>query len=133
MISALIRPLADLLASDRDRGHSYLTLMHRLQLGHHTEQVFLARWPEFAKTTRSLLKQALPHVAEPTLALRFDLAWETMLGCLARASDLSPSELEHHVSELIDYLSGALGAPQTSKILRRASKLSAPTGAASRQ
>ena len=75
VIGALIRPLVELLVSDRDRGHRYLTLMHRLQLGHHTEQVFLTRWPEFAKTTQSLLEQVLPHVAEPTLALRFDLAW----------------------------------------------------------
>ena len=65
------------------------------------------------------------------LALRFDLAWETMLGSLARASDLSPSELENHVSELIDYLSGALAAPQTSKRPNRASKRLAPTGPAS--
>lgn len=131
VIGALIRPLVELLVSDRDRGHRYLTLMHRLQLGHHTEQVFLTRWPEFAKTTQSLLKQALPHVAEPTLSLRFDLAWETMLGSLARASDLSPSELENHVLELIDYLSGAFAAPQTSKRPSRASKRSAPTGPAS--
>ena len=128
VIGALIRPLVELLVSDRDRGHRYLTLMHRLQLGHHTEQVFLTRWPEFAKTTQSLLEQVLPDVAEPTLALRFDLSWETMLGSLARASDLSPSELNHHVSELIDYLSGALAAPQTSKRPSRAGKQSARTG-----
>ena len=118
VIGALIQPLVDLLASDRERGHRYLTLMHRLQIGHHTEQVFLSRWPEFAETTHRLFIQALPHVTEPTLALRFDLAWETMLGSLARASELSPSDLESHVCELIDYLSGALAAPQTSKLLR---------------
>ena len=131
VIGALIRPLVQLLVSDRDRGHHYLTLMHSLQLEHHTEPVFLARWPEFAKTTHSLLKQALPHVAEPTLALRFGLAWETVLGSLARASGLWPSELENHVSELIDYLSGALAAPQTNKRPRRASQRSAPARRAS--
>lgn len=113
IIGALIQPLVELLCSEPTRGQSYLKLMHRLQLGHYTAPAFLARWPDFAESTKGLLKQALPHLSNATIELRFDLAWETMLGSLARAAELSPRQLETHVSELIDYLSGALEAPQT--------------------
>ena len=122
VIGALIRPLVDLLLSEPERAQRYLTLMHRLQLGHYTAPVFLARWPDFAESTRALLKQSLPHLADATLELRFDLAWETLLGSLARAGELSPQDLEGHVSDLIDYLSGALEAPQTTTRRRRVQK-----------
>ena len=98
VIGALIRPLVDLLLSEPERGQRYLTLMHRLQLGHYTAPVFLARWPDFAESTQGLLKQSLPHLSDATLELRFDLAWETLLGSLARAAELSPRDLEDHVT-----------------------------------
>ena len=113
LVEALVRPLVDLLISEPERGQRYLALMHRLQLGHYTAPVFLERWPDFAESTCDLLKQTLPHITDATLELRFDLAWETILGSLLRAAALSPSDLEAHVSELVDYLSGALQAPQT--------------------
>ena len=115
VLNALIRPLVELLISEPERGQRYLTLMHRLQLGHYTAPVFLARWPEFAENTRGLFEQSLPHLTNATLELRFGLAWETLLGSLARAGELAPQDLEDHVDELIDYLSGALEAPQTTK------------------
>jgi hypothetical protein len=115
VLEALIRPLVDLLISEPERGQRYLTLMHRLQLGHYTAPVFLARWPDFAENIHGLLKQSLPHLEDATLELRFDLAWETLLGSLARAAELSIRDLEEQVSELIDYLSGALEAPQTNR------------------
>jgi len=115
VLGALIRPLVELLLSEPEQGRRYLTLMHRLQLGHHTAPVFTARWPDFAERAQGLLKKALPHLPDAAIGFRTDLAWETILGSLARASDLSAPELEDHVEALIDYLSGALEAPQTSR------------------
>ena len=113
VLGALIEPLVELLRREPERGQRYLTLMHRLQLGHHTAPVFLARWPEFAQDTQGLLIKCLPHLDAATVGLRFDLAWETILGSLARAAGLSPRVLDAHVSDLIDYLAGGLEAPQT--------------------
>jgi AcrR family transcriptional regulator len=118
IIGALIEPLVELLRSEPERGQRYLTLMHRLQLGHQTAPVFLARWPDFAVRTRELLKRALPPMTEATLELRFDLAWETLLGSLARAAALSSEDLDEHVGALVDYLCGALEAPPTSPRVR---------------
>lgn len=56
ILTALIGHLVGLLVDEPERGARYLSLMHRLQLGHHTEAVFVARWPEFAEGTQGLLK-----------------------------------------------------------------------------
>ena len=58
-------------------------------------------------------KKSLPHLSDDELAFRVDLAWETILGGLARMPELAPRDLEQHVTGLIDYLTGALEAPQT--------------------
>jgi AcrR family transcriptional regulator len=113
VLGALIRPLVELLQAEPERGRRYLTLMHRLQVGHHTAPAFVARWPDFAERAEALLKKSLPHLPHRVIAFRVDLAWETILGSLSRAADLSAPDLESYAGALIDYLSGALEAPQT--------------------
>ena len=115
VLGALFQPLVELLLEEPERGRRYLSLMHRLQVGRHTEAAFVAHWPEFAERTQGLLRKSLPHLQDATLAFRFDLAWDTILGSLAGAADLSKAELEYHVGALIDYLSGALEAPQVAR------------------
>lgn len=115
VLEAFIRPIVELLLVEPERGRRYLTLMHRLQLGHHTADVFTSRWPNFAERAEGLLKKSLPHLSGTTIEYRVNLAWETILGGLARAPERKAADLENHVVELIDYLSGALEAPQTSR------------------
>ena len=119
LIGAWVRPLVQLLNAEPERGQRYLTLMHRLQVGHHTGPVFLARWPDFAERFESLFKKALPHLSRAVLEFRVELASETILGSLAGASNLSAPDLDNHVVALIDYLSGALEAPQTTRRRRK--------------
>ena len=114
VLGVLIRPLVELLESEPERGRRYLTLMHRFQVGHHTAPVFTARWPDFHERMAGLLMKALPHLPRRVVAFRFDLGWETALGSLARAEYRSTRELESTVDELVDYLAGALEAPQSS-------------------
>ena len=113
IIRAQIQPLIDLLAAEPKRGKRYLTLMYRLQVGHHTAPVLMTHWPDFAARSDTLFKKSLPHLSDDELAFRVDLAWETILGGLARMPELAPRDLEQHVTGLIDYLTGALEAPQT--------------------
>ena len=119
VLGALIQPLVELLQAEPEQGRRYLTLMHRLHVGHHTAPVLLARWPDFAERTEGLLKKSLPHLTRDVIEFRFDLAWETILGSLARAADLSAPDLENHVGALVDYLSGALEAPETKRRRRK--------------
>lgn len=113
ILGAFVQPLVELLHSEPERGRRYLTLMHRLQLGHHTAAAFIARWPEFAQRAQNLLTKSVPHLSDAEIALRVDLVWETILGSLSRAADLSAEDLEDHAVALVDYLSGALEAPST--------------------
>lgn len=115
ILRAFIVPLVELLESEPERGARYLTLMHRLQVGHHTAPVFVARWPDFAVRAEGLLKKSLPHLSDASIEFRVDLAWETILGSLARTTDLDAQGLANHAAELIDYLSGALEAPGTNR------------------
>jgi AcrR family transcriptional regulator len=119
ILRASIQPLLELLVTEPAQGMRYVTLMHRLQVGHHTGPVFLARWPDYAERTGGLLKKALPHLPQDIIEFRFDLAWETILGSIARSGDLSTRDLEDHASALIDYLSGALEAPQSKRRRRK--------------
>jgi hypothetical protein len=68
-----------------------------------------------------LLKKSLPHLSDASIAFRVALVWETILGSLAGAASLSEKGLEGHEVELINYLTGALEAPQTNR-RRRNSK-----------
>ena len=120
VLGALIRPLVEMLHDTPEQARRYLTLMHRLQVGHHTAPVLLARWPDFAERTEALLKKSLPHLKRDVIEFRFGLAWETILGSLSGAADLSAPELENYVGELVDYLSGALEAPRTTRRRRKA-------------
>ncbi|NRA00474.1 MAG: TetR/AcrR family transcriptional regulator [Myxococcales bacterium] len=112
VLGALIRPLVELLHAEPEQGRRYLTLMHRLQVEHHTAPILVARWPDFAERTEGLLKKSLSHLPRGVIEFRFGLAWETILGSLARVADLSTPDLEEYVAALIGYLSGALEAPQ---------------------
>jgi hypothetical protein len=73
----------------------------------------MARWPDFAARSETLFKKSLPQLSDDEVAFRVDLAWETILGRLARLPELATPDLEQHVTGLIDYLTGALEAPQT--------------------
>jgi AcrR family transcriptional regulator len=115
VLEALVRPIVELLLLEPERGRRYLTLMHRLQLGHHTAEVFVSRWPDFAERVEGLLKKTLPHLSDTSIRFRVDLAWETILGSLARAPERKAADLESYVVRLVDYLSGALEAPQTGR------------------
>jgi len=113
ILRAQIQPLIDLLVAEPKRGKRYLILMYRLQVGHHTAPVLMARWPDFAARSETLFKKSLPQLSDDEVAFRVDLAWETILGRLARLPELATPDLEQHVTGLIDYLTGALEAPQT--------------------
>jgi AcrR family transcriptional regulator len=113
VLGALIRPLVELLIAEPEQGQRYLALMHRLQLGHHTAAPFTNRWPDFAERTQGLIRKALPHLPDPAIEFRFDLAWETILGSLSRTANLPGRNLERQIAYLIDYLCGALEAPET--------------------
>jgi AcrR family transcriptional regulator len=126
VLGALIRPLVEMLHAEPERGRRYLSLMHRLQMGHHTAPGFVARWPDFAERTEGLLKKALPHLTRDVIEFRFDLASETLLGSLSRAAGSSATELENHATKLIDYLSGALEAPETKRRRRNPARPMTP-------
>jgi AcrR family transcriptional regulator len=115
ILSALIQPMIELLVAKPEQGQRYLTLMHRLQSGDYTEPIFTARWPDFAELANGLFRKALPHLPDSLVAFRTDLAWDTMLGTLARAASLPADELDDHVTALIDYLCAALEAPVTTR------------------
>jgi AcrR family transcriptional regulator len=113
VLGALIQPLIDLLQAEPERGRRYLTLMHRLQEGRHMGPVLIAKWPDFAERTEGLLKKSLPHLSRGVIELRFGLAWDTILGSLARTANMSGRDLEQYGRELVDYLAGALEASRT--------------------
>lgn len=69
-----------------------------------TEADFVARCPDFTERAEDLFKKSLPHLPKRVVAFRVDLAWETILGSLARAVDLSALDPDEDVAGLIDYL-----------------------------
>jgi len=121
VLGAMVGPLAELLHAEPEQGRRYLMLLHRLQVARRATPLVLEQWPDVAERAGSLIQKSLPHLPRAVIEFRFDLAWDTILASLAEAACLPAPDLEKHVVALIDYLSGALEAPQSGR-LRAGSK-----------
>lgn len=126
VLGAMVGPLVELLHAEPEQGRRYVTLLHRLQAARYATPLVLDRWPDVAERAASLINKALPHLPRDVIEFRFHLAWATILASLAGAADLSAPDLKRHVVALIDYLAGALEAPQTNRWRRKAQPLDAP-------
>jgi hypothetical protein len=90
-----------------------LRLIQRLQAdGDIAPEFVFERWPGGVDRLLPLLQRALPELPAPVLALRLRLAIDTLLRSLAHDSFTS-GQLDAHVCDLLDFLTGALEAPVT--------------------
>ena len=113
VLDALMRPLAELLAEGGDAGLRYLRLIHRLQAdGDLDPQFVIDRWPGGVERMVPLLQRALPDLPLALVQLRLGLAIDVMLRSLALGTSAT-SQLDAHVTALLDFLTGALEAPAT--------------------
>jgi AcrR family transcriptional regulator len=116
VLGAMVGPLVELLHTEPEQGRRFLALLHRLQAARQTTPLVLEQWPDVAERAGSLIQKSLPHLQRDVIEFRFDLAWDTILASLAGAADLSAPDLKRHVAALIDYLAGALEAPQSGRL-----------------
>ena len=112
VLGAMVGPLVELLHTEPEQGRRSLTLLHRLQAARQTTPLVLEQWPDVAERAGSPIHKSVSHLPRDVIEFRFDLAWDTILGSLAKAADLSAPDLKRHVVALINDLSGALEAPQ---------------------
>jgi AcrR family transcriptional regulator len=120
VLGAMVGPVVELLHIEPEQGRHFVTLLHRLRGARQATPLILEQWPDIAEHAGNLIQKSLPHLPRDVIEFRFDLAWDTILSSLAGAADLPAPDLERHVVKLIDYLSGALEAPQTARRPRRA-------------
>jgi len=114
ILSALIRPQAELLAEGGDSASSYVRLIHRLQADGDLDPAYvIERWPGGVDRLVPLLRAANPSLPLPVIQLRLGLAIDIMLRSLAHGPAPSGGDLEAHVSALLDFLTGAFEAPIT--------------------
>lgn len=114
VLSALIRPQAELLAEGGEPGLRYLRLIHRLQADGDLDPRFvIERWPGGVNRLLPLLQKANPSLPRPVIQLRLGLAIDVMLRSLAHRPTAKRGGLDAYVSALLDFLSGAFGAPIT--------------------
>lgn len=114
VLSALIGPLAELLAEGGEPGLRYLRLVHRLQADGDIDPLFvIERWPGGVDRLGPLLRKANPELPRPLIQLRMGLAVDVMLRSLAHGPKPARGGLRAHVSTLLDFLTAAVEAPIT--------------------
>jgi AcrR family transcriptional regulator len=114
VLSALIQPLAELLAEGGTAGLRYLRLLHRLQADGDLDPRFvIERWRGGVDRLVPLLEQAQPSLPLPLIQFRLGHAIDVMLRSLAHGPAPAGGGLEAHVTALLDFLTGALDAPFT--------------------
>lgn len=112
VLTALARPLAELLAEGGAAGLRYLRLIQRLQTDRDLDPRYVVdRFPGGVERLVPLLQTALPELPLGVLQQRLGLAIDVMLRCLAETP--ATGDLEAHTSALLDFLTGALEAPCT--------------------
>ena len=112
ILSALIRPQVELLAEGGESALRYLRLIHRLQADGDLDPRFvIERWPGGVDRLVPLLREANPTLPLPVIRLRLGLAIDVMLRGLAHGPAFAGGGLEAYVSALLDFLTGAFGAP----------------------
>jgi AcrR family transcriptional regulator len=118
ILEVLIRPLAELLASEGDGGRRYVRLLSRLQADGGVDHRFVAeRFGGGVARLEPLLQRALPEQAPGLVRLRLGLAIELLTRSLASWEQLAQQmrsgefALDEFVEVLLDFLTGALEAP----------------------
>jgi len=121
LLDALVRPLAELVAREGEGGRRYVRLLSRLQAdGDILGQRFIGeRYAEGVSRLEPLLQRALQDLPAPLVRVRFALAVELLLRSLAgwealavqlHAGDVS---IDEFVESLLDFMTGAMEAPNS--------------------
>jgi len=114
VLGALIRPLVELMAEGGESGLGYLRLLHRLQADGDLDPRFVIdRWPGGVDRLVPLLRAANPTLSLALVQFRLGLAIDLMLRNLAHGSAPDGADLEAQEGALLDFLTGAFGAPVT--------------------
>jgi len=114
ILMALIQPQVELLAEGGEPALRYMRFIHRLQVDGDLDSRFvIERWPGGVDRLVPLLERANPSLPLPLIHFRLGLSIDAMLRSLARPSSRASADLEAYVSALLDFLTGAFGAPVT--------------------
>jgi AcrR family transcriptional regulator len=130
IVETFIRPIVDEIRGSA--GGSYYIRFLAQAMGHpqaDARDYACSILTEAAKQAYELLNKAMPDVREPLFGQRFGLMWELIVHSLADRErytgpgcDISDADAELFVSNLIDVVAGAMGAPlaaETTRLLRR--------------
>ena len=111
VLSALLRPLEELLSEGGDAGLRYLRLIHRLQADRNLDPKFvIERWRGGVDRLAPLLQKANPSLPTPIIHFRLSLVIEVMLQSLAYGPPPTDGDLKTHVASLLDFLTGGFEA-----------------------
>ena len=114
VLDALLRPMVELLAKERDAGHRYLRLIYRLQADGDLFRLFPAdRLSSGVDRLLPLLCGALPDLPRDVIEKRLTLAIDVMLRSLALPTTNVETDLDAYMHSLLDFLAGALEADCT--------------------
>jgi AcrR family transcriptional regulator len=114
VLSALLQPMAELLAEGGERGLRYLRLIERLQSdGDLDPQFVIERWPGGVDRLAPLLRAANPSLPQPLIGLRLGLSIGVLIRGLVDGRAPEGPALDAHVSALLDFVTGAFQAPVT--------------------
>lgn len=112
VLSALLGPLVELLAKGEASGLRYLRLVHRLQADRNLDPQFVIdRWPGGVDRLTPLLRRANPSFPPRIIHFRLGLVIEVMMQSLSHGPAPNGGDLETHVGELLDFLTGGFEAP----------------------
>lgn len=118
LLEVLVRPLAELMTREGEGGRRYVHLLSRLQAEGGMDRAFVVRrFGQGVARLEPLLQAALPELPASVVRLRLGLAIELLLRGLAGWETLSDQvaskdlTLDEFVGVLLDFLTGALEAP----------------------
>jgi len=111
VLAALMLPLVDLVAEEREDGMRYLRLIHRLHADRNLDPQFVInRWPGGVALFVPLLRKANPSMPLSVIEFRLGLVIELMLQSLAHGAPSTEADFDAHVSALLDFLTGGFDA-----------------------
>ena len=111
VLSALMSPLVDLLASGDHAANRYMRLIHRLHVdGNLDPQFAIERWPGGVDRLVPLLQNANPSLPLSLIQFRLTLVIDIMLRSLSQASAPADGDLDAHASSLLDFLTDGFEA-----------------------
>lgn len=114
VLAALLEPQVLLLKDGGEPGARYMRFIHRLQADDDLDFDFvLSRWPGGVDRLVPLLVAANPSLPRALVERRLAFAIETMLPSLVKAPKDVGDALDRYVAALLDFLTGAIEAPET--------------------